>query len=265
MTRRDWTVVLSVLLAAAIIVVGIRLDSPRHEDTRPSRTVTSDLLRRTKGTAGEGAYDLARTLLLNESVSMEEVVDVVASLSYLGDDVLDGLESVAEQLEVVDDGLWVFLKLVVQESDERQMPLDATVAGLSEHGIAYATGCEQVEQTRCPFGVVVQLALERQQADYERWGLVDCRLDTNAAHPGCVTFANCADEYASMLAAQDDAHDARQIATALGHEPDSGGWEEWTAAVNATAQTSREAHEVCIAENYGEGIDAYKTLVLTQR
>ena len=138
------------------------------------------------------------------------------------------------------------------------------VEGLREHGLEYARGLRTCRTGTVPVDVVVQLALDRQQADYEQWGYTDCRLDVNAAHPGCLTFAECADEYAAVLAAQDAEMDAWETATALGHEPGSAGWEEWTAATSETALSSWEAHETCIAERYGEGIDAYEALVLAR-
>ena len=79
-----------------------------------------------------------------------------------------------------------------------------------------------------------------------------------------MTFAACADEYALVLAAEDADLDAWETATGLGHEPGSAGWEEWTAATSETALSSWEDHETCIAERYGEGIDAYKALVLAR-
>ena len=106
--------------------------------------------------------------------------------------------------------------------------------------------------------------LDRQQADYEQWGHVDCGPYINAAHPGCATFADCANEYAAALAAQDAELDAWETAMALGHERGSAGWEEWTAAVDEAAQSTWATHESCIAERYGEGVDAYKALVLAR-
>ena len=112
--------------------------------------------------------------------------------------------------------------------------------------------------------VVPHLIGLRQQADYEQWGHIDCRLHMNAAHPACTTFADCANEYALVLATRDADLDAQNTARALGHEPGSAGWEEWTATTNETALSSWEAHETCIDERYGEGADAYKALVLAR-
>ena len=284
-SRRRWLIPVLVVLAVLAVLAALRL-TQSISDADTAEQVEADLRRHTGGGAGEDAYDLAQTLIA-EGVPHEEAVDVAAALSYLGGDVLDDLRTarllavfeqnaptdaipsrdlvrVAEQLEVASDGLWSFLNLVVQESFERETPADVMVEGLREHGLEYATGCELVEQAPCPVDVVVQLALDRQQADYEQWGYTDCRLDANAAHPGCLTFAACADEYAVVLAAQDADLDAWETARALGHEPGSAGWEEWTAATNETAQSSWAAHETCIAERYGEGIDAYKALVLAR-
>ena len=209
-----------VVLAVLAVLVALRL-AQSIEDTQQ---LERDLRLHTGGDAGEDVYNLAQTLM-TEGVPHEEAVDVAATLSYLGGDVFDDLRAarllalfeqnaptdarpsrdlvrVAEQLEVDSDGLWSFLNLVVQESYERETPADVMVEGLREHGLEYATGCELVEQAPCPVDVVVQLALDRQQADYEQWGYTDCRLGANAAHPGCVTFAACADEYAVVLAAR---------------------------------------------------------------
>ena len=138
------------------------------------------------------------------------------------------------------------------------------LAGLSEHAYEYDGACEYVEGAACPLDVVVDLVSDRQQAEYEKWGHVDCLLDVNAAHPGCVTFADCASEYALALAAQDASNDDWATAEDLGHEVGSDGWEEWTAAGNEAADSTWEAHETCITERYGEGIEDYKALVLAR-
>ena len=96
-------------------------------------------------------------------------------------------------------------------------------------------------------------------------GHVDCGLYANAAHPGCVTFADCAGEYALALAAQDASNDDWATAEALGHEIGSAGWEEWTAAGNEAALVTWQAHEACVADRYGEDpVDALKALVLAR-
>ena len=168
----------------------------------------------------------------------------------------------AEHLEIDGDGLWGFLDLVTQEGIDRQLPPEVLASGLSEHGLEYATSCELVEQRPCPVDVVVHLTLDRQQADYTQWGHVDCRSDNNIAHPGCLTFADCADEHAAALAAEDANFEASETARSLGHEPGSASWDEWTAATNEAALSSWEAHETCVSERYGDGMDAYKALVL---
>ena len=266
------------------VVVALRLLMHFTESHDADERVERDLRLRTGGNAGEDAYELAQTLIA-EGVAQEEAVDVAATLSYLGSGALADLETarllahleqnasagavpsrdlvrVAEQLEVGSDGLWSFVNLVSREGVERQMPVEPLVAGLQEHGLEYATGCELVEQRPCPVDVAVHLALDRQQADYEQWGHVDCRSDNNIAHPGCVTFAGCADEYAAALAAQDADSEASETARSLGHEPGGAGWDEWTAATNEAALSSWEVHETCVSERYGDGIDAYKALVL---
>ena len=143
------------------------------------------------------------------------------------------------------------------------MPVEPLIAGLLEHGPEYAYGCEIVEQRPCPVDVPVHLALDRQQADYEQWGHVDCRSDNNNTHPGCLTFADCADEYAAIHAADEASTDeASETAMSLGHEPGSAGWDEWTAVTNAAVDASWEAHATCVDDRYGNGTDAYKALVL---
>ena len=271
---------LVVLAALAALQAADWLQS--NED---AQQLERDLRIHTGSEAGEEAFNLAQRLM-EEGVPYEEAVDVAATLSYLGGYVLEDLPTarllavieqnastteanpsrdivrVAEQLEVDSEGLWSFLNLVIQESIERQMPADVTVEGLHEHGVEYAFGCELVEREPCPVGVVVELVLDRQQAEYEQFGRIDCRLRTNATHPGCLTFAECAAEYAAVLEAQDTDLDAWETARTLGHEPGSAGWEEWTAATYETFESSWEAHETCITERYG--IDAYKALVLAR-
>ena len=271
---------LVVLAALAALRAGDWLQS--NED---AEQLERDLRIHTESEAGEDAFNLAQRLM-EEGVPYEEAVDVAATLSYLGGYVLEDLPTarllavieqnastteanpsrdivrVAEQLEVDSDGLWSFLNLVIEESIERQMPADVAVEGLHEHGVEYAVGCELVKREPCPVDVVVELVLDRQQAEYEQFGRIDCRLRTNAAHPGCLTFAECAAEYAAVLEAQDTDLDALETAEALGHEPGSAGWEEWTAATYETFESSWEAHETCITERYG--IDAYKALVLAR-
>lgn len=238
---------LLLLLVAGLVVSG-RLLMQFNESRATDEQVERDLRLRTGGKAGEDAYELAR-LLIAEGVPLGEAVDVAATLSFLGSGALADLETarllarfeqdasadarpssdlvgVAEQLEVGGDGLRSFVNQVSREATERQMPVEPLMAGLQEHGLEYAVGCELAEQQPCPVDMTVQLALDRQQADYEQWGHVDCRAADNIAHPACLTFPDCAAEYALWLA---------------GHD---------------------EVHETCIANRYGEGIDAYKALVL---
>jgi len=235
--------------------------------------------------AGEDAFNLARALM-GEGVPYEEAVDVAALMSNLSGDLRDDLPTarllavieqsaptteanpsrdlvkVAEQLDVDSGGLRSFLDLVVEEGIERQMPADVAVAGLHKHGVEYAFGCELVEREPCPVDVVVELVLDRQQADFERFGRIDCRLGTNFAHPGCVTFADCAAEYSVVLDTHDAESDAWKTARALGYEPGSAGWEEWTAATTEMAERSWEGHETCVTERYG--VEPYLALVLAK-
>lgn len=279
--KRSTKVVILALLVVGV-VGALLLVGRIFEDAATSEQLEVDLRRRTGGRASEDAYDLAQTLIA-EGVPREEAVGIVAFGGAVVDDPrtarllavfeqnasadarpsLD-LVLAADSLGVDGNGLWGFLNLVAQEGTKRQLPAEPLAAGLFEHGIEYATGCELVEQAPCPVEVVVQLVLDRQQDDYEQWGHVDCHLDENTAHPGCVTFPDCADEYASVLAAQDADLDASETAMALGHERGSAGWAEWTAATNQAALSSWETHETCIGERYGDGIDAYKTLVLAR-
>ena len=271
---------LPLVLLAVLAVVAVRW----LDQVNDAQELERDLRIHTGGSAGEDAYDLAHTLI-EAGVSQEDAVDVAAALNYVGGDLRGDLSVarllavfeqashgdarpstdlmvVAEQLEVDSDGLRGFLNLVIQESIDRQVPVDVMAAGLYEHGFEYAHGCEVVERAPCSVEVVVELTLDRQHSDYERWGYTDCRLDTNVAHPGCLTFPDCADEYAFVHAAQDAEIEAWERARALGHEPGSAGWEEWTGAVSGSAQSSWDAHASCVAERYGEGNDAYKALVL---
>ena len=284
--RRYGRWLLSALVVLAVLAALRGADwLQSNEDAQP---LERDLRVHTGSEAGEDAFNLAQTLM-GEGVPHEEAVDVAATLSYVGGDVLEDLPTarllavieqnasttganpsrdivrVAEQLEVDSEGLWSFLNLVIQESIERQMPADVTVDGLHEHGFEYAFGCEVLEREPCPVDVVVELVLDRQKAEYEQFGRIDCRLRTNAAHPGCLTFAECAAEYAAVLESQDAELDAWETARALGHEPGSAGWEEWTAATYETFESNWEAHETCITERYGiDANDAYKALVLAR-
>ena len=281
--RRYGRLLLSVLVVLAVLAAVRLADwAQRNED---AQQLERDHRLHTGSEAGEDASNLAQALM-GEGVPHKEAVDSAATLSYLGGDVLEDLPAalllavieqnasttdanpsrdivrVAEQLKVDREGLWSFLNLVIQESIERQMPTDVTVEGLHEHGVEYAFGCELVEREPCPVDVVVELVLDRQQAEYEQFGRIDCRLRTNAAHPGCLTFADCAAEYAAVLEAQDTDLDAWETARVLGYEFGSAGWMELTAVTYETFESSWEAHETCITERYG--IDAYKALVLAR-
>ena len=280
-THGRWLV--PILVALAVLAAVRAVDwAQSNEDVQQ---LERDLSLHTGREAEEDSRSLARTLI-GEGVPHEEAVDVAATLNYFGSDVLDYLPTarllaaieqsapttnvnpsrdvvrVAEQLEVDSEGLWSFLNLVVQESIERQMPADVTVEGLRVHGVEYAFGCELVEQEPCPVDVVVELVLDRQQGDYEQFGRIDCRLGTNAAHPACLAFADCAVEYAVVLDTHEAELDVWKTAEALGHEFGSAGWKEWTAATTGMAEWSWEAHETCITERYG--VDPHKALVLAR-
>ena len=274
-----WFTPLLVLLVVFAVVAVYRLE--KRDETEQ---LQPELRIRTGGSADEDARSPTQTVIM-EGASQDDAVDVATTLIDVGGDlpgdlsvvrlltiieqVSDGdarlstdLMRVAEQLEVDSDGLRGFLNLVIQESIDRQVPVDVMASGLHEHGFEYAYGCELVEQTPCSVEVVVELTLDRQHSDYERWGDTDCRLDTNVAHPGCLTFPDCAAEYALVRATHEAEIEAWERARALGHEPGSAGWEEWTNAASEIAESSWEAHETCITERYGEGNDAYKALVL---
>ncbi|MCY3925858.1 MAG: hypothetical protein OXG52_10215 [bacterium] len=247
------------------------------------------LLRRTGGSTSEGAYELLEALL-SEGISTQSAVNVIAALeatfgsSDLGDleealllaafeesdEEIDGdasrvLSQIGNGLGVGPEGLGDYLRVVSDEVLERRIPPGVVVAGLSEHGYEYAAACELVEGRPCPIDVVVRLVTARQQGDYDQWSHVDCRLDRNIAHPGCVTFADCAAEYALVIAADDAFLEATQTANDLGHDLGTDGWQNWTAEAADSADQASEAHERCIDERYGvDIIEAYKALVLTR-
>lgn len=273
-----WRMTLFVLLAVLVVA------SARWTDRVNDAQELEREVRLRTGGAGEETLDLARTLIA-EGVSEDDAVDVVASMSFVGDGLLEDLGVarllavfeqaapgdarpssdlliVAELLEVGRDGLDGFLNLVVQESIYRQVPADVVAAGLYEHGFEYAYGCRVVERASCPVEVAVALTLDRQQADFVKWGRTDCRLRVNVAHPGCLTFADCADEYALVQVTHTAESEAWELARALGHEPGNPGWEEWTSETSEMAESSWEAHETCVIERYGTGEEAYKALVL---
>ena len=273
----------TVVLVVVGAVAALRLLTHMEQTVHTRQEIERDLRIRTGGGAGEDDYDVVQALMA-EGVGREAAVDAAATLSYIDASALDGLGTarllarfeqgapaaarpsrdlvrVAEQLGVDGGGLWSFLDFAARESTQRRMPVEPLVAGLSEHGFEYAEGCEIVEQAPCPADAVVRLALDRQQSDYEQWGHVDCNLGRNDAHPGCLTFVDCADEYALALVAQDADLDAFKMAMALGHEPGSPDWHAWTDTAHDTARSSWQAHADCVAARYGEGMEAYKALV----
>lgn len=274
---------LAVLLAALMVValVGVH----RLEERDEAQQLERDHIH-TGGRLGEDSLKLTRTLIA-EGFAEVDAVDVAATLSHVGSDLLEDLITarllaefeqaappdarpstdlvmVAEQLEVGGDGLRGFISLVFQKSVDRDVPLHVTAAGLREHGFEYSVGCELVGQVPCSVDMVVELTLDRQHSDYETWGYTNCRLDTNVAHPGCLTFPDCAEAYALVQTAHHDELRAWETARALGHEPGSAGWEKWTAHAGEAAQSSWEAHGTCVAERYGQGEEAYKALVLPE-
>lgn len=277
------------LLAIAVVVIGVvvaaRLLTQANEEANRASEVEVALRRSGLDQAAAGERDLAAALI-EQGVSAEAAVGVVAALRNHGEGVRIGDSEAAQQLaaweetetgasgalivearnlSVTHEGLADFVRAVTAEQQQRQLPPAVVLAGLSEHAIEYAAACELVEGSPCPHDVVLDFVLDRQQVEYERWGHVDCRVKVNAAHPGCVTYADCADEYAVLIAALDALTDDLATAESLGHEIGSDGWEEWTAVSNAAAATAEEAHESCIAERYGEDpIQAMKALVLAR-
>ena len=265
------------------LVVGARLLTQFSEAADRASEIETSMGR--GGVTGAGARDLA-TALIEQGVSVDAASRVLAALradfggADLGDleaaQLLAAWEEAApsagaarvlgkvgvHQLGVTREGLADFIRTVTSEQSRRQLPPEVILAGLSEHVIDYRAACEYVEGAPCPLDVVLDLVADRQQADYEQWGHIDCGLYANDAHPGCVTFADCAGEYALALAAQDASNDDWATAEALGHEIGSAGWEEWTAAGNEAELVTWEAHEACVADRYGEGVDAFKALVL---
>ena len=270
------------------LVVGARLLTQFSEAADRASEIEVSMGR--GGVTGAGARDLA-TALIEQGVSVDAAGSVAAELranfggADLGDleapHLLAAWEEAAPsagaarvlgkvgayQLGVTREGLADFVRTVASEQSRRQLPPAVILAGLSEHVIDYRAACEYVEGAPCPLDVVLDLVTttsrsDRQQADYEQWGHIDCDLDANAAHPGCVPFADCAGEYALALAAQDASNDDWATAEALGHEIGSAGWEEWTAAGNEAELVTWEAHEACVADRYGEGVDAFKALML---
>ncbi len=283
--RHRWRLVVIAVVVVGL-VVGERLLTQASEAADRASEIEVSMAR--GGVTGAGARDLA-TALIEQGVSVDAASSVVAALrvDFGGADLAD-LEAAhllaaweeaapgvgaarvlgkvgAHQLGVTREGLADFVRAVTSEQRQRQLPPAVVLAGLSEHVIEYRSACEHVEGAPCPLDVVLDLVADRQQADYEQWGHVDCGLYANAAHPGCVTFADCASEYALALAAQDASNDDWATAEALGHEIGSAGWEEWTAAGNEAALVTWEAHEACVNDRYGEDpVDALKALVLAR-
>ena len=284
---RHWPKLLIIAVVVIGGVVGQRLLTQANEDANRASEVERALERR--GLDQEAGTPLA-TALIEQGVSAETAALVVAALSdYDGGGVIGDLEAAqwlatweetdtephdasshvliveARNLGVTRDGLADFLRTVTGEQQQRQLPPAVVLAGLSEHTIDYAYACELVEGSPCSHDVVLDFVLDRQQVEYERWGHVDCRVKANIAHPGCVTYADCADEYAVLIAALDASNEDWATAESLGHEVGSDGWEEWTAASDADAAVAEEAHETCIAERYGEDpVEAMKALVLAR-
>ena len=283
---RYWRRIVLILVVVVAVIVVARTLEQRSEEANSASEIEVGLLRR--GVTGEAEQELAAALR-GEGISAESAASVVHSLlvTFGGADLSDlevarllaawedsdtaphddasrVLTQVADGLGVTREGLAGFVRSAAGEVYEREVPPAVILAGLSEHAYEYDGACELVEGASCPLEVVIEFVADRQQAEYEQWGHVDCGLEANAAHPGCVTFADCAGEYAVALAAQDASNDDWETAKALGHEPGSAGWEEWTAAGNDAVLSTWEAHESCIAERYGEGVDAFKALVLAR-
>ena len=174
------------------------------------------------------------------------------------------VDRTARWFDVGQDGLGDFLHTVDAEAYERSMPTHEVLVGVAEHGLRLALGCALVEEAPCPAEMVVALAAARQQADYQRWGSVDCRLDANVAHPGCWTFADCAVEYAATIAAEDSNFDVWETTSGLGHERGAAGWDTSTPETGDAFDLAAEAHKTCVTERYGEGPDAHKALIIAR-
>lgn len=280
-----WPKLLIVAVVVVGVVVGARLLIQANEEANRASEVEAALARRGLGQAAGNERDLAAALI-EQGVSAEAAAGVVAALRNHGEGTGIGDSEAARQLAtweetetgasgvlivearnlgVTQEGLADFARTVTVEQQQRQLPPAVVLAGLSEHTIEYAYACQLVEGSPCPHNVVLDFVLDRQQAEFERWGHVDCRVNVNAAHPGCVTYADCADEYAVLVAALEASIDDSVTAESLGHEIGSDGWEEWTAVSSAAATAAQESHETCIDERYGEDpVEAMKALVLAR-
>lgn len=287
--QRHWRKLAVGALVVIGLVVGARLLTEASEEANRASEIEVGFMRELGRAPVEAEQDLAGALI-EQGVSAEVAISVVAALGIrdgggdLGDleaaqwlvaweevdtaphdDASRVLVGEADRLGVTREGLADFVRAVTGEQQQRQLPPAVVLAGLSEHTFDYSFACELVENSPCPHDVVIDLVLDRQQADYQQWGHVDCFAKANAAHPGCVTYSDCAGEYAVLLAALDESNADWATAEALGHEIGSDAWNEWTAASGETVDAAEEAHETCIDEHYGEDpIDAVKALVLNR-
>ena len=284
--HRHWRRLVLLAIVAVGLAVGARLLTQANEEANEASEIEANLARR--GVTDEAERDLAAALR-DQEITADAAANVVAALrATFGAADLSDLDaalllaaweetdttphdSASRTLSQIANGLGVsreafasFVRTVTNEVSTRQLPPRVTLAGFSEHAYEYNTACELVEGAPCPIDVVITLVSDRQQTEYEQWGHVDCLDAANAAHPGCLTFADCSGEYALALAAQAASNDDWETARALGHEPGSDGWEEWTAAGNEAVLATWDAHEACVTERYGEGVEAYKSLVFAR-
>ena len=229
------------------------------------------LNRLTGGRANDEAHVLLQDLLDMDLVSVDSAVKAVAALvatfgtsgpalretalvlAALEDEGAEPHASASEVLtklgrghDLDQAGLRDLVEAVLEESVERSLPTAVVVAGVAEHSWESHLACEFVNAAPCPIDEVVRLAATRQASEYEQWGHVDCLAHTNDTHPACVTFADCADTYARVYAAQG----------ALGSQ-------EWTAARDEAVESALDAQDACIRERYGPTVEeAYKALVV---
>lgn len=287
MLVRYWRRIALLVVAVIAVIVVAGILEQRSEDADRASEIRADLFGR--GVTSEQSHELAAALR-NDGISADAAAAAVAALratfgaADLSDREAAGLlaaweesdtaphDSASRTLSQIGSGLGAtregfaaFVRTVTDEVTERELPPAVILAGLSEHVYEYQLACELVEGAPCPLEVAIDLVADRQQADYGQWGHVDCLHDENVAHPGCVTFADCAAEYAVVITANETWMEAQRTASDLGHDFGTDGWLSWTAQAAATADQARNAHEACIDDSYGEDIvEAYKSLVLAR-
>ena len=178
----------------ALLIAGVAaaafLLTQRFDGVDTAEQIETDLRSRAGLADVADARALAQTLIV-DGVDEADAVDVAGTLIYFGVAALGDTETArllarfeqsapadsspsrdllqaAEQLGVDVAGLPGFLRVVERESDARQLPLGAAAAGLLEHGVEVAAGCETAEGAACPADAVVRLVLDRQQAGHEQ-------------------------------------------------------------------------------------------------